>query len=730
MSARVKASIIEGRAVVAHSHKTPTVPEPKFMLTLKSMLMLCGVEYQVERRNPEPDGRWQLLSIAEGTPILKTDRQLADHLAANEFHIPFERGMRLFAPPPLSPIAIGEKAKAANLRKHAYVQACLDAPGGLVRSRPKLMPVIKACAEERNEPPPGFSTVLSWLCEYERYGEVYGTAAYSDRHDLKGGAGSRLLDYQERAIEYGIERWLELGHKAKAYALVEKFIRDFDDKEGDLLDKDALGPTYVDDGRRLIPPSLRTFERRCANVDPMVRAWALRGPAYAKQRYRTYQTTAVPDRPYAEVEVDHCKLDILVVDESGLVLGRPDLIAFRDRATAMIVGIGLGFEEPSYASFVQGLKHAMYPKSLDHYPSIKNPWPCFGRIENLIVDNALHFLGDNIQEAARELGMHIIPCAPRQPWLKGGLERFFGSANTGLLHSLPGTTLQNIVERRDHENLGKATLTLAELEFLLTYWICDVYHASPRKALGPIRGVGAVPLLEWAEKSKKFHTALPPHEDVFMDLAGDVDYRTIQKDGIVWDYIKYESEDLWSFLRDPEHNKGKGVGTTKYKVVRNPFDLGEITVVNHHRNKVLRIPATRGHHTYATGLTLHQHAVIVANARHKASEKVTIEALQAAKARLAEIVSALRKHPSRDKIQRAVARYMHTESSRRRQSEMTGVTKLPKHAALPDYSLSRAPAASKADHDDGRVQGSGTTVQPDEDDDIALSRSTMRAYRD
>ena len=55
--------------------------------------------------------------------------------------------------------------------------------------------------------------------------------------------------------------------------------------------------------------------------------------------------------------------DVLIIDdEQGLVLGRPDLIIFRDRSTAAIGGYGLGFEEPSYAAFVQGLRHTIYPK--------------------------------------------------------------------------------------------------------------------------------------------------------------------------------------------------------------------------------------------------------------------------------------------------------------------------------------------------------------------------------
>ncbi|MGZ3382027.1 MAG: Mu transposase C-terminal domain-containing protein, partial [Isosphaeraceae bacterium] len=552
------------------------LPEPKFILPPGAVVMIGEEEYQVERRLP--DGRCQLLSVAEGIPLFQTDRQLADRQLRGEFYVAAERGLRIFAPPPLSPIAIGDKAHEKNLRKHAYVQHCLDEVYPLVLSRQRLVPVIEGCAAARGEEAPAFTTVLSWLKEWQRYGEVYGTAAYSDRHDLKGRFGGRMLDHQERAIEYGIDQWLKLGKKVLAYDLVVDHVRKFDEERGPLLDKASLGPVYVDSKGRLIPPSKRTFERRCALLDPMVRDWAMKGPAFARKHHRTYQTRALPDRPYQEVEVDDCTLDILVIDPSGLVLGRPNLIVFRDRATGMILGYSLSFEGPSYASFVQGLKHAMYPKSLEAYPQVKNAWPCWGRIENLFLDNALHFLGDNIRAAARELGFNLVHCAPRQPWLKGAVERIFETAGTGFIHSLPGTTLQNVIARRDHENLGEATLTLDELGQLLTLWICDIYHARVQKGLGPIRGVGDVPLQVWADKAKDYRTPLLPHEDVFMSLAGDVEERTIQKDGISWDYIKYESADLWALLRHPEHKRGRGA--TKYKVVRNPYDLGQISVID------------------------------------------------------------------------------------------------------------------------------------------------------
>ncbi|MGT2488201.1 hypothetical protein ACU4GA_24200 [Methylobacterium oryzae CBMB20] len=113
-------------------------------------------------------------------------------------------------------------------------------------------------------------------------------------------------------------------------------------------------------------------------------------------------------------------MDILLVDDdSDLVLGRPDLIVFRCRKTGMIIGASLGFEAPSFASFVAGLRHAMYPKDMSGFPAVRMPWPCFGRIENLWVDNALHFIGDDIRAAARELKMNKPRFKPKCPWLKG-----------------------------------------------------------------------------------------------------------------------------------------------------------------------------------------------------------------------------------------------------------------------------------------------------------------------
>ena len=274
-------------------------------------------------------------------------------------------------------------------------------------------------------------------------------------------------------------------------------------------------------------------------------------------------------------------------------------------------------------------------------------------------------IGDNIVQAARELNFHLHPLQPASPWQKGAMERFFGAANTGLVHLLPGTTLSNVVERKDHEHLGEASLTLGQFEALLDYWICEIYHASPLKALGPLRGFGDVPLSVWEDKAKTYRSPQLPHPDVFISLAGDQEERTIQKSGIEWDYIVYESHDLGSLLSHPKHKRRQDGGATRYKVVRDPFDLGVISVHNPYTGQIMRIPATGAHADYAHHLTLHQHRVIIANARKKRGERVKFNHLMDAKAQLVELALRILKHPGRKKIERTIARFLEIGATRR-----------------------------------------------------------------
>lgn len=663
----------------------PTSSTPRFAFRQNSVVVMDGANWLVEKRLST--GQWLLMHMETGESNLVCDDKIARLQREGRFHLHQASSKVAPAPAPLSPVVIGEKARAANLRKHEYVQACR----GLPRSRKRLLGVIASIAQKHNEPPPGFTSVLGWMDEFEAWGEILGTAAYSNRHDLKGTRGSRLPAHLDRAIDLGVEAWLHLQNCDLAYAVVCKEVSRIDEEEGDAIDRLSLPECYIDPHGRLLPPSLRTFQRRCRNENRLVVDLAHFGEGHARKHNRTWATRDFPDRPYQEVEVDHCTLDITLVDAGGLVVGRPDLVCFRDRATAMVLGFGVGLDAPSYASFLEGLRHTIYPKDLSE--EITTPWPCFGRIETLIVDGALHFLGDSIANAGRELGFSHQVCPPRQPWMKGSLERFFRTLGVGLIHRLPGTTLSNVVDRSQHEHLGQPALTLEQFRHILTKWICEIYHVDVTKALGPIRGMGAQPLATWQEKAARFVTPPLPPRDIFIALAGQVDHRTIQKDGIVWDHIKYESPVLSALLQHPQHRRRSSEGSSsRYKVLRDPQNLGEIVVVDPYRNVPIHVPATLGHRKYADGLTLHQHQVVLANVK-AANRDVTFDDLVEAKAALAELAMRFLRHPGRRSVEKAVARFIGADEMRRYRSAVDVEKPKDQVASLHDLLAAEPPPA-------------------------------------
>ncbi|QND63656.1 transposase family protein [Mesorhizobium loti] len=668
-----------------------------FEIPLFSEIKIHDRRYFVQQRLGD---QWVLIDRQNASPALLTDAQIGNLMSSGDFVVERMAAGLKSAPIPPSPLLTSETNHRQNLRKHAYVEECRRLGDHLRRSRSILKPVIAEVASRRSEKAPGFTTVLSWLDEAEQFGQHFGTAAYSDRHYLKGGRGTRLPSWQENAVDSGIEAWLSVSRmpKSMAYAKVCEAVREFDETFGASLDKSALPSNLVASDGGLLPPSKRTFERRCDAVDRYTRDYYKRGPHFAANNNRTFSTRPRPARPYEDVEVDHCTLDLIIVDEGGCIFGRPDLVVFRDRATAMIAGFSIGFESPSYTSFLEGLRHATYPKSLDGVPGIINAWPCYGRIENLWVDNAFHLVGNNIAEAGRELGINIERLPPRSPWMKGALERFFRSMGVGLVHLLPGTTLEHVLARRDHENLGDATLTLPELEGLVTAWICDDYHQRPTKGLGFIRGHGDIPSRVWTELAAKSPASLPPNRDLFTSLAGDTAYRTIQRDGIAWDCIKYEGPQLSAALTDPRHGlRREGGSSTKYKVVRDPYRLAEISLVNHHAGEIINVPATAAHQEYASSVTLHQHRVILARAGEQARGNVDIKTLMRVRAELADLVTRLLgKRPKT--VQKKLARFLQKEAAYRLASKIVTV---PDTSAsdflgsdLPFGEISRPPASS------------------------------------
>jgi len=107
------------------------VLEPRFALKPGGTYVIGSQVYVLERRLG--GGHWQFMAIETREPYFATDLELARLLREGLFFLERGAGGQCFAPPPLSPIAVGASAHAANQRKHSYVVACWRPPSRCLR---------------------------------------------------------------------------------------------------------------------------------------------------------------------------------------------------------------------------------------------------------------------------------------------------------------------------------------------------------------------------------------------------------------------------------------------------------------------------------------------------------------------------------------------------------------------------------------------------------------------
>jgi putative transposase len=133
-------------------------------------------------------------------------------------------------------------------------------------------------------------------------------------------------------------------------------------------------------------------------------------------------------------QVDHTRSDVLVVDQSGSILGRPWLTIVVDTYSRCIMGIHLGFDAPSAAVVCLALRHAILPKQYSSAYELQESWGTYGIAQHLYTDGGKDFRSQHLEQVAIELG--IVLHLRRKPSEGDIVERPFGTLNTQFFSSL------------------------------------------------------------------------------------------------------------------------------------------------------------------------------------------------------------------------------------------------------------------------------------------------------
>lgn len=207
-------------------------------------------------------------------------------------------------------------------------------------------------------------------------------------------------------------------------------------------------------------------------------------------------------RPLEFVLADHHQIDINVLDpETKEVLGRPWVTLLFDAFSRSVLGYYLSMDDPSTISVQLALKKAIFPKS-DSYlkkNGCKMPWPMYGTPMQISLDNAWEFKSRSfvnlITKDLTRWTTHAINPIWRPPYkaTRGSLiERFFGTLEEGIIHSIPGTTFSNIFKRGKYKSEEEACFILKDIERYVLKFIVDYYHYKGQKELG-----GYSPVDKW-----------------------------------------------------------------------------------------------------------------------------------------------------------------------------------------------------------------------------------------
>jgi putative transposase len=284
------------------------------------------------------------------------------------------------------------------------------------------------------------------------------------------------------------------------------------------------------------------------------------------------------ETPLEVVEIDHTPLDLflVVVDEAKADkdlkkhVRRPWLTTVLDVCTRMVVGYHIGYEAPSWISVMAALRLAIAPKDHVTPRDARNPWPAFGLPAIVKLDNAQEFHSISMKAAALALGFELRYCPPREPHLKGKVERFFGDVARDFCASLPGRVYANIEEKGGYPAKELACLTLEQARLLFAHWVVDIYHGSPNAGLG-----GQTPLQRWnALDIDARGRRMPPDYASLRILLALSTTRTIGPSGVKILSLFYQNHELEALCAQPGLR-----GRRKFDIKVDPDDMQYIYVL-------------------------------------------------------------------------------------------------------------------------------------------------------
>ena len=261
---------------------------------------------------------------------------------------------------------------------------------------------------------------------------------------------------------------------------------------------------------------------------------------------------------------------------------------------------------------------------LARFPDVIGPWPARGLPATIATDNGPELHGDTLDAVSLEMAIMILYCGVAHPEMKGCIERTIGTMGRDLIHTLPGTTFSNPLERGNYDSEKEAAIDLEVLTHLIVKWIVDDYHKSAHKGLK-----GRTPLEVWQEAEKSTVIELPAFPRQLETIVGLEATRTLFHYGLEYDNLFYNSPLLHNINASKE-------GIQKLQLRAFEHDVGYIAVFHPELKEFIDVQAVD--QEYAAGVNRYIHSLVNAETRKRFGDAWTSTQRLTVKAEIQAIV--------------------------------------------------------------------------------------------
>ena len=325
------------------------------------------------------------------------------------------------------------------------------------------------------------------------------------------------------------------------------------------------------------PPARNSIRKRIDSVGLRVIVRKRDGSNAARALQAIAASTLVPDGPLDFVQIDHTKVDLIVVEEQlREPIGRPFVTLAIDVYTRCIVGMLLTLESPSatsvglcLATVVADKKHWLEQLGLNDVS-----WPMHGKPRTICSDNAPEFKSEALRRGCEQHGIKLEYRPKGQPHFGGIIERVIGTV-MARVHELPGTTFSNSGDRGTYDAQGTAILTLRELQQWFVLAICTYHEAVHGTLWEP-------PVAVWKRSATNKIMTISDQKAFLVDFL-PVIRRRLGRAGFVIDHIVYFADVLKPWISERKR-------LDKFMIRRDPRDLSRIWVLDPASSQYLEIP--------------------------------------------------------------------------------------------------------------------------------------------